>query len=473
MSRSKRVDNRIVSAILNDELLGKLDWKVLLFSFFINLFFQLKDYSSSVFGYIGLAVMIAALFVVDNDNHMYLFIAVVGGNRLFSFMGVPLLNVVTAVYFLEKYLFAGAYKKKKIDAGIIAPFIVMVIFCLRFFIEDGSLRMEMIFAKIFLTFVILLDAIQECKTTGELKDKVFLIGIYFSIGMFIACIIPLAIFMAQGNTSRFSMSEKSGENPLAVLLGVGIAFDMVLVMENRSRIVNILMLLMVLPMIYVGVLTQSRSFIFIFLMILAWVAVFGLLNKKTRKTVLIVGIILAVVSVLFWKFGGNIGFHKTIESCVDRIVNPKNDDISNGRTAIWGVYMDSFLTDKKIMFFGSSSSAFGGERKTMAHNMFIEVIYSYGIIGTAIIIWIYGAFIRKLYVNFKRLGCGRINLFGMLPLLMMIAGGMGSHSFMGTQPIVEMFFGLCTMFCSDFKIIQKEKKNKRRYGYYYESRVLR
>lgn len=442
-----------------NNILNGFNWKTTVLIVVLNIIFQLSETYNEIFGFIGAGLFLVSLLIMDTDQYVYFYVAVACSRSLMDFYNIPLLAVVTVIFFAQKYVFADNFSKNRINKQVLISFVVLLLYSMRFFLTNYSFSTAILVVKLFFCILMFADCFNDCKTKEDVTRMLDLLIFYFSLGVTIACTISLVINSSTGNMERFSISEENSTNILSIYAASGISVIVTRMFSGISKTARIVMIVMIVPLLYVGFLTQSRTFIVMLAIIFAWVMVFGMSSMKYRKTVLKVFFGIVFVVILFLIFGKNTSLYELMNTIIDRFLNPKDDDITNGRTEIWQLYLTRILGSAKYLLFGSDGALPSPAGGSMAHNMYLEMLYTYGLAGLVIIFWIYAILFVTLKRKFAECGYDKPTLFGSLPFILVWVAGMGSHTLLGTMPTIEYFLGVCCIFCTQFSLKEENTES--------------
>lgn len=179
------------------------------------------------------------------------------------------------------------------------------------------------------------------------------------------------------------------------------------------------------------------------LILLAFVLVMSVLlnlGSFRKSTLLVVVFGLAIGVFLFSETGKTI-----IDALMFRSeVLENNDDVSNGRFEIWESYIKLFNSDPFLWFFGLGNQ-FKYGITDQAHNVFIEDIAAFGVIGMIMLYFTYLNIYKKQlrlsnYYNETRRG-----LLYKLPFLVPLIGGLTLHSYLSIMNITMLYLGVLCM----------------------------
>lgn len=244
-------------------------------------------------------------------------------------------------------------------------------------------------------------------------------------------------------TTKLRFSGGDFNNPNIIGFDISFAISLVFVhlfYTNRKILISISSLIILIPF---GLMTQSRSFFFSLLFMSAFFLVSSILVAE-RKKIYLFGILIAVICIVI--FSAKDLSYGLFSSAYDRILNPKNGDISAGRFIIWTEYASYLLNYKLALFFGSGiqnvNETFGIAQ--VAHNAVLEVIISWGIIGCILFASFFVVTYKKMKITFstkniRRKGRKYGMLVRYLPLYILLLSSVTGHSFLSNPFIVKFF----------------------------------
>lgn len=399
-------------------------------------------FNSEFLRYLGGLFFVIALFFVDYKEYPYLLVAFQATKIPLTFFSVSLLNFVTIIYFLQKFVFKKAHKEK-MDASYLIPIVVLVIYAIRAVFDEGMIYYVSEAVKVLLTSICFVSIISEHESAKKARDAYNSLMVYFTVGFLVSAAFAAITKSAAGvQRARFAITEASGKNQLGILAAFGCAFILLRIIEHNSRSFQNILIALFIGCVYVGFATQSRTFTVLLLIALAWIFAFGFTSsgEKRNKVVIYISLIV-IVSFLLYLFGKNTGLYSMIEETIDRFINPRNDDISGARFSIGETYIKGLTSNSKYFWLGVGKNYQIISHK-MAHNMYLEIWSDYGIFGFVIIIWVYASFAFKIRSNLAKIGVRKMHLYGALPLIMTMVAGFASHSLLGMTPTIEYFLGI-------------------------------
>ncbi len=143
-----------------------------------------------------------------------------------------------------------------------------------------------------------------------------------------------------------------------------------------SRRMGVEALVLAGVMIYFGARSASKSFVLMLAVVALMFVVCMFLNKRhVGGTVTLAVAVLGVVAMMAGKLNVFTGVLMRLQS----------GDLTTGRIITWGRYFTFFGENGLRLFFGSGINA-GFLEEIAAHNTYIDLLYFYGIAGTALFV---------------------------------------------------------------------------------------
>ena len=199
------------------------------------------------------------------------------------------------------------------------------------------------------------------------------------------------------NGFRFGISEDTGgsfvfrfnSNALGTICNLAIAGLLINIYNKSAKLVDYFMIVF---MVFIGLLTVSRTFL---LCLGIMVVLFVLLQRKSLMRRVLTVFALATVGTLML-----IVIINYFPSIIDNYNNRLNvEDISNGRSFLFGYYNDVIFSSARNIFFGigiqqiaTKSYGITGIMADVPHNGVQQVVVAWGIPGLVLMI----LFIYKL-----------------------------------------------------------------------------
>jgi hypothetical protein len=347
-------------------------------------------------------------------------------NQYINLGSTSIITILVTLYFFKMIVF----NKKLIYIPLLLSGMMLICYCALF----GTLGTISIAIKTFLYLFFCLDVFTDPNSTVKQK---YIDGIKFLVLGIIASFCISILLQPDIFNVRFSLTGEQSTNTLGILAGFAIGCILMLIQSEHVDIKSA-WLYTIFPLAAVGFMTQSRSFIFTILIAVVWCLLFSLvkLNKKINYKFLV--LLAGVCVVYFIIMNSNGQWAEVISNALERITNPKNDDISNSRFDIWSYYLNEFTQNKFILFFGKGTYM-SSSLMYVAHNLWLEQLYLLGIVGNTIIVLMFGVSIKYIY---KKSGIEKLSFYGWLPLVMIFATSFFSHTFIAGADTIRFFLAV-------------------------------
>lgn len=428
-----------------------------------NICFQLSEVSTSAFKYLGIICSMVPLFFIDKDDYIYVFISYLSVIRVSTIFGVAAINLVTFVYFFRAYIFDERYhfqkERRLLSRNLIVACVVLILYSLQYmFADSGEIKTLLENIKLMFFLVFMVDAFRSCESEEKLYKKFMNMQVYCIVGVFISVVSSLLINPNYAlKQERLAVAEASGTNQLGILLAFCIVYLLFAVMrvKNISEIAVIGCVLFVFT--YYCFATQSRTAIVGILAALVCIVIWGLTHSKTAVPIAVMIAVLLLFLYLVCTYGKDTVIYENIMMTVERFVNPKKGDISNGRLYLWKTYLNAIFTDARLFLLGGQSSAYPD---LVAHNIFIEILADYGFIGFGIVAWIYVVVFKEIKNSVTRFGKRKVKLISLLPFALVFIMGMASHTLTGTVPTVTFCLGTAMIYLYGYDKPQTEQSDE-------------
>ncbi len=187
-------------------------------------------------------------------------------------------------------------------------------------------------------------------------------------------------------------------------------------LEVDHPVVNIIISL------FGGAATGSRGFLVSLGAVVLVFALAGVISKKERKATLLFGLIIIIVSILYF-----IGVEYVVNlynNTIGRTINLSNSyssgefmDITSGRMFLWKYYGNNILSNRSILLYGRGFHNYylsqnGGYFGMSAHNSYIASIIGVGLIGTVMLLVSYFSLWKdRLLVKHQKRSISFISVF--------------------------------------------------------------
>ena len=214
---------------------------------------------------------------------------------------------------------------------------------------------------------------------------------------------------------------------------------------------------------FVGIQTHSRSFYIAFVIIMLWMVIPTKKADLSRKAVALLVIIVLIAGAVYLYLYSDSGIAEVLRNGINRVLYPSHNDISNGRTELWGQYIDAWKNNPGKFYLGAGNDYTRLGVIALAHNMMFETLSAWGLLGTIGIIAFYVCCLisiaRKLKKRYVFSG-----VYNLLPLLIVISSGMFSPTFIAHHTTMMIFLSVACMYYVQIDsnkghLIAKKKQN--------------
>ncbi len=366
--------------------------------------------------------------VCKYENLFLTVLFLLSSNRIFTLGPISILSIIMIVSFAR----VAIQNKIRLNQTFIFFSFIFLCYSLQYiFRENISITFDC------LKIILMLWFVDNQFNTNKIIEKYERSLFYIITGTIIATIIALLFnsSLIVNDNYRFTIANQ-GQNVLGVICAVLIMHCIIMYLSGTVK--KKLYVIFALLLIAIGLITVSRTFLLglAFGICLITIHIFLQNNIRTILKVLLFFALFTIICFICYKYFD--WFNIKFTYLINRVVNPKNDDISNGRIDIWLYYIQVLKSNNIFLLFGIGN-LYNKGFDIVAHNMIIEEIASYGLIGSIIVTILYciiGRMIRRRYFRFNK-----ISFFGLIPLSVVIATGMVSHTLLGIPQTMMLYLG--------------------------------
>lgn len=203
-----------------------------------------------------------------------------------------------------------------------------------------------------------------------------------------------SLFVINNTIDRFSGASED-PNYFAFMLVMSIIFTLYLIEENRNKI--LLKYFLIVFFTYMGLLTQSRIYIVLILLVygLRGISILTFKIKLKANTVIIICLTLLFISL----YSNNI--MDILGNVISRFETDSVSDLTSGRNIIFSNYLDYYKSSPLVSLFGIGIIKYNirSGMYIYAHNLYIELLVSFGIIGLILVFIMFLLFAYKYKIS--------------------------------------------------------------------------
>ncbi len=261
-----------------------------------------------------------------------------------------------------------------------------------------------------------------------------------SLGCIISSLLTLALNpSALYENVRFSLTGTGGENVHGILCAVMFLnnLNIILYKDDRRRGIHIIGSV---GLALICLLTGSRSGVICVAAGLFGFFIFSCLRLRLKQAFILLLFSGVAAIIAYSLMQGNNIIADYVQRFIYRTQKLSSGDISNGRFDIWKMYISALKANPLVLLFGGMDSTSYGIY-TVAHNMIIEQIAGYGIIGSLIITLLYIETYRDLAYASKSII--RFSSTGIIPIIAFLIISMFSHTLIGISQTMMLFISAC------------------------------
>lgn len=363
----------------------------------------------------------ACLFLKSEDT-LLLVGMLLPANRVLTLGGCSVLILVVFVTVLREIFKESFWISKEI---LFASFVFLLYVCITSWFE-GLFGAAKIILMLFY-FINILRRIDMGRLFAKLVGSI-VFGI--TVSSFMNILITAS---GKDGVSRFRIGDNGG-NILGIECGVLAICLLVLLLQKLEN--TFLVCVELALLLLIGLMTASKSFLLALVVGGLWILFFSILKSTaTQMKIIMFGILGLIVAFIVLFMTGDT-FASYCMQMIHRIVSPSRGDISNGRFEIWNQYFEVFRNHPKYLWFGNLNYLLFGI-EWVAHNMVIEQIALYGIVGSVILTYLYARVFKELNQSNQ---C-RYKITGMAaaPLAAFLVVSMASHTLLGFPQTLLLF----------------------------------
>lgn len=397
---------------------------------------EIKDFNIGI--YMAYIIIILWSIFTSPKNILLMTFFLLSDNRILDIAGISIQLILMLIYLVKFRLI----KSSKIYSDILLISVIEIIYCFIYHTYGiNEVLQGFKFAVVILFYTLLLTESDLLnKETYKSLIKISVIGVVSSI---IIAILLNPVSLLNG---RFAISEDSNWNLLGILSAFLFAHAILMYFYEETNKNKIFLVYSIL-MIICAMVTTSRTALIVVLFSFVWIIMFIGKSKKTTNKKFVT--IVCIFILMFLIFTGIIKI-SFLDKLIDRITNPRQGDISNGRFTLWTQYISYLISHEKVLFFGNGNPLVEGiivasdTESLVAHNLFIEQIVTYGIVGNIIIASMYVVSYKTIKHKYLEDYSGNIRMHKryLLNIILIFIAGMFSHLLTSVLVTSELYLGI-------------------------------
>lgn len=359
--------------------------------------FAIGNIVSAAANILALILIYVYILFTSKEFALYLVFFLIPNIRIVDNVGFTSFINIAFLLVGIKWITKSIYKNNKY--GLFAAIIAFV-FSISHIGAAGNTLLYLVNTINIVVDIFVMVSIFSNKKTNLDTEKIIR---YLTIGV----ITSMLVYVLANNVSVESVFfsnyrlEGYGDDPnyYSIYTLISISY-LLLKIKNGKK--NILDIILVFTLVFIGLLTSSKMFFLCLVFVLLWftLSVLFEFNKKGFKAVLLVGFV-GIVAFLIERENIVYLLNKVIKR-FSVISNSKTTAIyalTTGRSSILQNYWNIFWNDIITCLFGRGlaynqclAPLFGDTR--VAHNTYMDLILSWGLVGSISFIACFGKFVR-------------------------------------------------------------------------------
>lgn len=400
-----------------------------------------------VSGHGGFAIFLSLFYLIlvacQPTERALLYIAlVVPSTRSMEIVGVSVAVWVCLLYLIKRVF----VNKGSLHMEILLPMGVYLIYCIQYYYRFESVMYGFLQPiKMLIVLVFLYEYAIDDKSYLNKISKISKVLLVWLLGAVLALLPVLMSSNVVGRIQAFN----NDANILSIQTVFILSSVSVLLMKKNKCISFFSYTTVVCFSMAICLICGSRNGFLLLLVLFASMIILNLNDKRFVKSVAILATIILLVTIAL-----NTSFVQMYISGIQHRLDllEQSGNVSNGRFDVWNEYLSILGSNLWLWFFGLGTYSNYGLTQ-MAHNMFLEDISSYGIIGMLILTSAYARVFFTVYrvnMSLRNYG-GRPRLFGIIPFTIPLIGGLTLHSMTSLPNTMMLYLGVAMMTFSSEK----------------------
>lgn len=379
----------------------------------------------SFLGYIAIFAVLLFVILKNPSDFFLLFLAISPFTAAFTIGGKGIFGFLIIASVLKMFLYKKYYSKTVFLAGI-------VLIALELANDFANINIGIfvsMFASVLLFFMYTAYLDYNRLNVNEMLITLAITCFLEMLAVYIANGGNIAVYENDVNSMiRLGATEwqAAGAMEIPVYALMGICSLVVILMKNKtSLLIKILSMAAIVFELYLSVLSLSRVF-YLGLFAAVFFLLFFLFGEKKKGRAMVTISVLAMAVIAFWSWKGDY-----ILLAFQRMMNRQMSDFSSGRLDIWKSCVEYLSSHPLRLLIGNGmrnytqvGASLNADFSMSAHNLILDAVMSFGLIGCISLISIFAFSIKQLKRIYpvKALDMNKLPL--LVYLVMKMTGGM-------------------------------------------------
>lgn len=376
---------------------------------FFTLFLFFADHlvGRSIFGYLGISILLIMVMLLDVNELFYAYALLIPNTYIMKFVGNSTALVgYWMILITLKSLFC-AHGKRFSQSRLIC--LMLHLLCVGItIIYTGNVSILSSVVRL-ISFAVLTNYLAKDKSISQKK----LVEMYVW-GNCLNIILNLIYNFSKGINSFNGYFAGIGNDRNYFAITLVFAISILLAYIYKQKNFNLFQLIQLLILLIGGILSGSRTFVIIlFVNIVLFILTISRISLVKK---IVVVAVLGILILICYKV-----FEKNILVLYLRFQD-ENVLGANGRIDAWKYYLDEAFSSLPNAMFGSGGSikdVMSGDMESVEHNTFVQMLYTIGLLGSITLFMVF----YDIYRAFRKTGTSyKVNIALFFPLISILLG---------------------------------------------------
>jgi len=353
-------------------------------------------------------------------------------------------NPIRLLYFLTSWFYQNRRKKARISIPMIG---MMLLSFLTMGLYSNTSVGNMVYSYIekMLYIIIPMLWLSDVYTVEDVQRaaKCYVVSAIFAFSILLIMTLNglgiegllrsgFRLGFSTGIVNSSTMISSYNSNAIASTSVLGVSFLCALL--ERKAVSSKYVVSLSIPLVLFAFLTKSRTGLLMEgILLLVYMGYLAISKKRLKQCLSLLAVVL-LFAVIICKY-----FPTVLEAFLNRF---QAEDITNGRTAINGEYIQRMLSDPMLLLFGYGIGNYVRIANitilNSAHNAFVDILMCWGILGVGLVI----AFWVELYRSIKeRNGC-ELSIIAYMPFFLYFFAIQGGQYLTTGLPHIRLCFSI-------------------------------